>query len=273
MDNSKFSDESAQPGSKIQSKQVAESEQNAHPIGSKISVATKVKLVGFLVWLLAMFGIWWFFGDQLRLSGLAKWNEVFAEYRRDHFILTLTTAFAIYVVVTALSIPGGATGLTLLYGWLFGFFNALFVVSFASAIGATLAFLASRYLLQDWVRKRFTTRVVNIESLFEKEGIFYLLTLRLVPLVPFFLVNLAMGLTPIRTRTYYWVSQLAMLPATAVYVYAGSTVPDLAELAEQGIRAVFSVEQVIQFTVAFALIGSLPLIAKWTIGHLRQRSR
>ena len=126
-----------------------------------------------------------------------------------------------YVAVTALSLPGAAI-MTLVGGAIFGLLSGTVLVSFASAIGATLAFLASRLLLRDWVQKKFGDRLAPVNAGIEKEGAFYLFALRLVPLFPFFVVNLVMGLTKIRTWTFYWVSQLGMLAGTIVYVYAGT---------------------------------------------------
>ncbi|HET7160007.1 MAG TPA: TVP38/TMEM64 family protein, partial [Burkholderiales bacterium] len=124
-----------------------------------------------------------------------------------------------YIVVTGLSLPGAAV-LTLVAGALFGLLWGTLIVSFASSIGATLAFLSSRYLLRDGVRTRFGDKLKAVDDGIKKDGAFYLFALRLVPAFPFFLINLAMGLTPIRTRTFYWVSQLGMLAGTLVYVYA-----------------------------------------------------
>ena len=129
--------------------------------------------------------------------------------------------FSLYVVVTALSLPGAAI-MTLAAGALFGLVWGVVIVSFASTIGATLAFLVSRYLFRDTVQKRFAGRLKSINKGIEDEGAFYLFTLRLVPIFPFFLINILMGLTPIKTFTYYWVSQLGMFAATVVYVNAGT---------------------------------------------------
>ena len=134
---------------------------------------------------------------------------------------TAAAFFAIYVAVTALSLPG-ATVMTLAGGAIFGVAVGTLVVSFASSIGATLAFLASRFMLRDWVQSRIGERLKAINDGVAKEGPFYLFALRLVPIFPFWLINLAMGLTVIRTWTFYWVSQLGMLAGTVVYVYAGT---------------------------------------------------
>jgi len=169
--------------------------------------------------------------------------------------------FAVYVAFTALSLPA-ATLLTLLAGAIFGLGWGTLLVSFASAIGATLAMLAARFVLRDWVQGRFGARLQGINQGLEKEGGFYLFTLRLIPAVPFFLINLAMGLTPIRTWTYYWVSQVAMLPATLLYVNAGT---QLARL--ESPRDIISW----QLIGAFVLLGLFPLIAKKAVDFVKAR--
>lgn len=164
--------------------------------------------------------------------------------------------FALYVAVAALSLPGAAV-MTLIGGALFGFTTGLVLVSFASAIGATLAFLAARFLLRDWVQGKFGDKLRALNEGVAREGAFYLFALRLVPLFPFFLVNLLMGLTPIRTWTFYWVSQLGMLAGTAVYVYAGTQL------------GAFKVSA--GLLIAFVLLGLFPLVAKKALDALKAR--
>ena len=176
-------------------------------------------------------------------------------------MLVFGVAFLIYVLVTGLSLPGAAP-LTLLYGWYFGFAPTLLLVSFASTSGATISFLTSRHLLRESIEQKFGERLRVFNEHLAKEGAFYLFSLRLIPVVPFFVINLVMGLTPLSTRTYWWVSQLGMLPGTAVYVYAGSRVPNLSQLADQGPAAVLSPEQLVQLFIAFAMLGVFPLIVK-----------
>jgi len=159
--------------------------------------------------------------------------------------------FAIYVVFTSLSLPA-ASLMTLLAGAIFGLGWGVLIVSFASAIGATLAFLASRFVLREWVQARFHAQLRGINQGVEREGGLYLFTLRLIPAVPYFLINLAMGLTPIRTWTYYWVSQVAMFPATVLYVNAGTQIAQL-----QSLREVLSWDLI----GAFILLGVFPLVA------------
>ncbi len=206
------------------------------------------------------------FGDYVELDYLATKEAQLRDFQLEHPLLVYGIAFLVYVVVTGLSLPG-ATALTLVYGWYFGFFPALILVSFASTAGATVAFLTSRFLLRDCVQSRFGMRLELFNRHLQKEGAFYLFTLRLIPLVPFFVINLVMGLTPLKARTYWWVSQIGMLPGTTVYVYAGSRVPNLSELAEKGAAAVFSPWQLIQLTIAFALLGLFPIIVRKLLRH------
>ncbi len=160
--------------------------------------------------------------------------------------------FLLYIAVTGLSLPG-ATLLTLVAGAIFGLLWGTLIVSFASSLGATLALLASRFALRDWVQSRFSRQLQGINRGMEKEGALYLFTLRLIPVVPFFVINLAMGLTPIRARTFYWVSQLGMLPATLVYVNAGT---QLAAIDSPG--GILSPG----LLGALVLLGLFPLLAK-----------
>lgn len=212
--------------------------------------------------LVIAFGILTYFTrSYLNLDYLAEQNTRLKEFYAANPFLVYLLAFLIYVVVTGLSIPG-ATILSLLYAWFFGFTRGLLLVSFASTAGATLAFLLSRYLLRDWIQNRFGERLRVINEAFEREGNFYLFMMRLIPAFPFFVVNAVMGLTKIKVTTFWWVSQLGMLAGTAVYVYAGSRIPDLITLKEEGVKAVFSGSQLIQITIALALLGLFPIVAK-----------
>ena len=162
----------------------------------------------------------------------------------------------IYVAVTGLSLPGAAV-MTLVAGALFGLLWGTVIVSFASSIGATLAFLASRFLLRDWVQGKFGGKLKAINTGVEKEGAFYLFALRLVPAFPFFMINLVMGLTLMRTWTFYWVSQLGMFAGTIVYVYAGTQLGQ------------FQITW--QLGIALALLGLFPLIAKKALDAIKAR--
>jgi len=169
--------------------------------------------------------------------------------------------FAVYVAFTSLSLPA-ASLLTLLAGAIFGLGWGVLIVSFASAIGATFAMLAARFVLRDWVQERFRAQLQGVNRGVEKEGAFYLFTLRLIPAVPYFLINLAMGLTPIRAWTFYWVSQVAMFPATVLYVNAGTQLARLDSL-----RGILSW----QLIGAFVLLGLFPLAAKKAVDFVSAR--
>jgi len=197
----------------------------------------------------------------LTLEYLKSRQLSFAGFYADKRALTIAIYFVLYVVITALSLPGAAV-MTLAGGALLGFWTALFTVSFASTIGATLAFLASRFLLRDWVQGKFGDKLKAINDGVTREGNFYLFTLRLVPLFPFFVINLVMGLTPMRTLSYYGVSQLGMLPGTAVYVNAGTQLGQIESAA--GILSP-------GILVSFVLLGIFPLLAKRIIDMVKRR--
>lgn len=169
--------------------------------------------------------------------------------------------FAIYVTVTGLSLPGAAL-MTLVAGAIFGLLWGIAIVSFASAIGATLAFLVARFLLRDVVQARFGANLKAVNAGIERDGAFYLFALRLVPVFPFFVINLVMALTPIRAWTFYWVSQVGMLPGTVVYTYAGTQLATLESLS--GILSPGVI-------TAFTLLGLFPLIARWIVNAIRAR--
>jgi uncharacterized membrane protein YdjX (TVP38/TMEM64 family) len=209
----------------------------------------------------------WSLGDELSLKKLAAREVAFRTFQTGHPVLVYVAAFGAYVAVAGLSLPG-ATGLTLLFAWLFGFWRGMLVVSFGSTAGATVAFLLSRYLFRDAITKRFGDRLTTFNEALVREGAFYLFTLRLIPAVPFFVINAVMGLTRLPVPTFWWVSQIGMLPGTAVYVYAGSSVPRLQTLAEQGIGAIFTRAQVTQILIAFALLGLFPLVVHFVIKRI-----
>ncbi len=168
--------------------------------------------------------------------------------------------FLAYVLITALSLPV-ATFLTLLAGAIFGFGSGLLLVSFASTIGAALAFLMSRFVLRDVIQNRYAETLSRINEGFHKEGLFYIFALRLVPVFPFFLVNLVLGVMPVSLRHFYLLSQLGMLPGTAVYVYAGTQLGQITNL-----RDITSPE----LLLAFSLLGLFPLITKKLLDTFRK---
>jgi uncharacterized membrane protein YdjX (TVP38/TMEM64 family) len=200
--------------------------------------------------------------DQyLTLSYLKGSLDKLKTLYENHSVLVIAGYFIVYVLTTSLSLPG-ASPLGIAGGALFGFWTATIVVSFASTIGATLACLVSRFLLRDWIQNKFGDRIAKVNEGIEKEGAFYLFTLRLIPVFPFWMINLAMGLSKISLVKFYWVSQVGMLPGTMVFVNAGK---ELAKI--ESVKGIFSPSLII----SFALIGLLPLIVKKLIALYRFR--
>jgi pyruvate/2-oxoglutarate dehydrogenase complex dihydrolipoamide dehydrogenase (E3) component/uncharacterized membrane protein YdjX (TVP38/TMEM64 family) len=197
----------------------------------------------------------------LNLDTLKMKRDSVQDYYQSHKAATLGMFFVVYVLVTALSLPG-ATLLTLAAGATMGLFPAFVLVSFASSLGATLAFLVSRFLLRDTIERHFGDRLKSMNDGIRREGGFYLFTLRLVPIFPFFVINLLMGLTAIRTLTFYVISQLGMLPGTLVYVNAGTQLSQLNSVSD-----VLSPE----LLLSFALLGLFPLLAKKGLELLKGR--
>lgn len=200
-------------------------------------------------------------GQYLSLDFLKSQQENLNNYYLNNTVLTIAIFMAIYIAVTALSLPGAAI-MTLLAGAIFGVVTGTIIVSFASSIGATLAFLFSRFLLRDWVQNKFSDKLKAINRGVEKEGAFYLFTLRLVPAFPFFVINLVMGLTPIKTVTFYLVSQIGMLAGTIVYVNAGTQLAQLESLS--GILSPALIG-------SFVLLGLFPIIAKKVVEFIKMK--
>ncbi|EMN1408555.1 TVP38/TMEM64 family protein [Enterobacter cloacae] len=190
--------------------------------------------------------------DTLSLAGIKTHQQTLLSHVDRAPLRSALIFFALYVAVSALSIPGAAV-LTLLGGALFTLWEGTVLVSFASTLGATLAMLASRYLLRDWVQRQFARQMTTVNAGMARDGTGYLFALRLMPLFPFFLVNLLMGLTRITVRRYWWVSQVAMLPATVVFLNAGRELGKVASL-----RDILSPGMVFAFT----LLGLLPLATR-----------
>ena len=204
--------------------------------------------------------------DLQRFLSLEAMQRSVADLRQahaEHGLLMVGGYFLAYVVMAALSLPG-ATVMGLAGGAVFGFWTATVAVSFASSIGATLAFLMSRYLFRDAVQRRFGDRLAAVNEGVAREGAWYLFTLRLIPVFPFFVINLLLGLTPMSARTFYWVSQLGMLGGTRVYVNAGKELGRLESLS--GILSP-------SMLAAFALLGLFPLAVKKAVAWARARKK
>jgi uncharacterized membrane protein YdjX (TVP38/TMEM64 family) len=205
-----------------------------------------------------------FYLDQyLTLSYLKGSLDSLKSLYENHRLMVITGYFLIYVLTTSLSLPG-ASPLGIAGGALFGFWTATVVVSFASTIGATLACFVSRYLLRDWIQNKFGDKIAKVNEGIEKEGAFYLFTLRLIPIFPFWMINLAMGLTKMSFFKFYWVSLIGMLPGTMVFVNAGK---ELAKI--DSVKGIFSPSLII----SFALIGIFPIAVKKLLALYRSRMK
>lgn len=226
----------------------------------KRNLSKKLILAGGIAGIIAAF---WAFdlGRFLTLSYMKASLDGFRDLYAAHRLAVILGYFLVYVIATALSFPG-AVVLTMFGGALFGFLAGTIIVSFASTVGATLACFVSRFLLRDWVQGRFGDKVRRINEGIEKEGAFYLFTLRLIPVFPFWVINLIMGLTKMPLRRFYWVSQVGMLAGTMVYINAGK---ELAKI--ETVRGILSPG----LLISFALLGIFPIAAKKLLALYRKR--
>lgn len=206
-----------------------------------------------LLWLAA----WWLLPQYFSLHMLAEHDNALRTWCRQHTPIALCLLFVGYSVVTAASIPAAAL-MTMAAGWLFGFWPAFMVISFASTLGASGAFLISRSLLRDELIARYGLQQQKLLRAVEQNGPALVLLLRLAPTIPFFLVNILLALSPIRLRTFWWASQLGMLPGTAVFVAAGASLPSLKTLESQGTAGVLTWQTV----AAFLALGCLPIAVR-----------
>ena len=220
----------------------------------------KLAVIAVIVVLVVAF-LWFDLGRYLSLEFLKSRQSDIDAFYREHPVTVLAAYFVAYVAITGLSLPGAAI-MTLAGGAVFGLLWGTVVVSFASTLGATVAFIVSRYILRDGIQRRYGDRLKTINAGVERDGAFYLFTLRLVPAFPFFVINLVMGLTPMRTLTFAIVSQAGMLPGTIVYVNAGTQLARIESL--QGILSPALIG-------SFVLLGVFPLLAKWIVGAVKAR--
>jgi uncharacterized membrane protein YdjX (TVP38/TMEM64 family) len=199
---------------------------------------------------------------HLTLDAFHESHETFVAWYAEHPWTVMGGYFAVFALVT-LFLPIAAL-MSVIAGALFGFWKGVLVASFAAALAALLAFWLARSLLHDAIQRRFGARLAVVNEGLAQDGAFYLFSMRLVPVIPFFIINLVMGLTPIRVHTFYWVTQLGMLAGLLVYVNAGtqlSEVDDLGDLLSPALIA------------SLVLLGVLPLLAKWLLGLIRRRVR
>ena len=202
------------------------------------------------------------FGEYASLDYIKAQQQAFQDYYAENKAVVLTAFFVGYVSVTALSLPGAAI-MTLLAGALFGLLVGVVMVSFASSIGATLAFLVARFVLGESLQQKYGDKLQKINEGVEREGKFYLFTMRLIPAFPFFLINILMGLTTLSAISFYWVSQLGMLAGTVVYVFAGTQLAEIESLGDilsPGLIA------------AFVALGVFPLAAKKAVDFIHKRA-
>ena len=200
-------------------------------------------------------------GDYLTLEYLKESQAKFQALYRENRVTVIAVYMFVYILSTSLSLPGAAI-LTLAGGALFGLVAGTIIVSFASTIGATLACFVSRFILRDWVQKKFGDRLKTVNEGIAKEGLFYLFTLRLIPVFPFWLINLVMGLTKMPLKSFYWVSQVGMFPATIVFVNAGKELAGIESLS--GILSPGLI-------ISFVLLGLFPLITKKLLGLYKKK--
>jgi uncharacterized membrane protein YdjX (TVP38/TMEM64 family) len=200
-------------------------------------------------------------GHYINLSYIKSSQDRFYTLYAEHGFVVIAVYMLFYILVTSLALPG-AVVMTLAGGALFGLAAGTIIVSFSSSIGATLACFVSRYLLRDWVRSRFGEKLSKIYRGIEEEGSFYLFTLRLVPIFPFFMINLVMGLTTMRLSMFYLISQIGMLPGTIVFVNAGRELSKIESLS--GILSP-------SLIVSFALLGLFPMVTKKALVWYKKR--
>ncbi len=220
----------------------------------------KIIVLGLVLSIIIIFQVFEL-GQYLTLDYVKAQQSSIEQYYQQHGLITIVGYFLIYIIVAGASLPGAAI-LTLFGGAIFGFSIGLIIISFASSIGATIAFLASRFVLRESIQNRFSDHLQTINNGIEKDGDFYLFALRLVPVFPFFVINLVMGLTPIKTTTFYWVSQLGMLAGTAVYVNAGTQIAQIESLS--GIISP-------SIILSFVLLAILPFLGRKIVNIIQQR--
>ncbi len=218
---------------------------------AKSKIAKRIIVLAVVVGVIVVFKVL-DLGQYFTLSYMKASQEKFSSLYAEHRLMVIAAYMMIYILVTSLSLPGAAI-MTLAGGALFGLLLGTVVVSFASTIGATLACFVSRFILRDWMQGRFGDKLKTVNEGIEKEGAFYLFTLRLIPVFPFWLINLVMGLTKMPLRTFYWVSQIGMLAGTIIYVNAGKELAKIDSLS--GILSP-------RLILSFVLLGLFPIATK-----------
>ena len=224
------------------------------------NILKKLVIVGIVIGVVIIFKVF-NLGDYLSLSYIKESQEKFELMYIEHRALLIAAYILFYILVTSLSLPGAAV-MTLAGGAIFGLWMGTLIVSIASTTGATLACFVSRFILRDWIQGKFGDKLETVNQGIEREGAFYLFTLRLIPVFPFWLINLVMGLTKIPFKTFFWVSQVGMLAGTLVYVNAGK---ELAKI--DSLSGVLSPRLIL----SFVLLGLLPITTKKMLALYRAR--
>jgi len=230
-------------------------------LSNRLPSLKKLVLVGLIAVLVILFFAF-DLNQYMTLSYLKESRSAFQTLYAEHALAVIAVFFLIYIGVTALSLPGAAV-MTLAGGALFGFWAGLVLISFASTIGATLACFVARYLFQDWAQSKLGSWSDKINAGIQKEGAFYLFTMRLIPAIPFFAINLGMALTNMRLLTFYWVSQVGMLPGTVVYINAGKQLGEINNVGD-----ILSLDLI----VSFVILGIFPLVVKRIVNFARAKA-
>jgi uncharacterized membrane protein YdjX (TVP38/TMEM64 family) len=221
-----------------------------------------LKPLVFLALAVVVAGLYIYFRDHLTLAGLADDVERLRHWRDRHPLAVVLLLAAVFVISTGLSIPAVIT-LSIICGSLLGMWVGLVVASFSETAGATIAFLSSRYLLRSAIEQRWKHFVEKADRMLDRDGVFYLLSLRFVHVIPSWLINLVMGCTRVPVSTFWWTTQLGMLPATCLYVFTGAHLPTMEKLKEQGIFGIVTPPII----AVFVLLAAVPLVVRFVLRH------
>jgi uncharacterized membrane protein YdjX (TVP38/TMEM64 family) len=238
--------------------------QTAETKSGKINGTRWLVLAGFFVVCVL---VYFLFRNYLDWETLVRREQELRLFTVKRTFVAVVAAWCFYFVVAATSVPGTWI-VSMFYGWLFGFLPAVLIVILAATAGATMNFWLSRYLFRAWVEQHIARRWPNFDTAFESGGGYYLLTMRLIPGIPFIVVNSLMGLTKMPTREYWWITLFGMLPGTCAFVWAGASAPRLQELSERGISSVLTWQLMLSLTV----LGLLPLVLRRILTKPKKQS-
>jgi uncharacterized membrane protein YdjX (TVP38/TMEM64 family) len=225
---------------------------------------TWLKPLVFLTLAVVVAGLSIYFRDHLTLAGLADDVERLRQWRDRHPLVVALLLAAVFVISTGLSIPSVIT-LSVICGSLLGMWGGLVVASFSETAGATVAFLISRYLLRSAMEDRWKETIERADRMLDRDGVFYLLSLRLIHVIPSWMINLVLGCTRVPVSTFWWTTQLGMLPATSLYVFTGAHLPTIEQLKEQGIFGIVTPPII----AVFVLLAAVPLVVRFVLRHRR----